>query len=58
MGRPNVEPRLSALRLQRADPRVKAFNNAEADSWLRLAELVAEKQSGRTDKPSARDEAV
>jgi hypothetical protein len=30
----------SALAEKATDPRIKAFNHAEADRWLRLAELV------------------
>jgi len=61
--RPNVEryralaAKCAAIAEQATDPRIKAFNKAEADSWLRLAELT-EKQSARADKHSARDEGV
>jgi hypothetical protein len=30
----------SALAEKATDPRIKAFNQAEADRWLRLAELA------------------
>jgi hypothetical protein len=34
----------SALAERAIDPRIKAFNQAEADRWLRLAELAEKKK--------------
>jgi hypothetical protein len=34
----------SALAEKATDPRIKAFNQAEADRWLRLAELAEKKK--------------
>jgi hypothetical protein len=53
MGRPNGEryralaAECAAIAEKATDPRIKAFKKAEADSWLRLAELM-EKQRGQT----------